>query len=82
MGLGTTELLIVLVIVLVLFGGSRIPELMGGLGKGLRAFKRASNGQDEIDLSPKERGLDAKAKERIESDVPEEVGSRRQSGDR
>jgi TatA/E family protein of Tat protein translocase len=65
--LGTSELLIVLVIVLVLFGSTRLPALMEGLGKGLRAFKKASNGEDEVNLNPKERGLDSgSSKDRIE----------------
>jgi len=52
MGLGNigfTELLVVLAIVLVLFGAKRIPELAGGLGKGIREFKRnMSDVQREI----------------------------------
>jgi sec-independent protein translocase protein TatA len=42
--LGTQEIIIILIIVLVLFGGRKIPELMRGLGKGIREFKDASNG--------------------------------------
>lgn len=39
LGLGMQEILIILVIVLLLFGGKKIPELMRGAGKGVRAFK-------------------------------------------
>lgn len=39
MGLGMQEILVILVIVLLLFGGKKIPELMRGAGKGVRAFK-------------------------------------------
>ena len=39
-------MLIVLVIVLLLFGGKKIPELMKGLGKGVKEFKDASKGED------------------------------------
>ncbi len=46
MGIGTTELLIILVIVLVLFGGSKIPQLMGGLGKGVREFRKGMSGEE------------------------------------
>jgi sec-independent protein translocase protein TatA len=42
MNLGPTELIIVLVIILVLFGGSRLPQLAKGLGEGIRNFKQAS----------------------------------------
>jgi sec-independent protein translocase protein TatA len=45
--LGAPELLIVLAIVVVLFGASRIPEIMGGMGKGIREFKRATKDEDE-----------------------------------
>ena len=41
------ELLIIFLIVVILFGGSRIPQLGAGLGKGLRSFKRALEGKDE-----------------------------------
>ena len=53
MGLGTTELLIVAVIVLVLFG-SRLPQVMGGLGKGIRDFKKGLNAPDEEEDEDKE----------------------------
>lgn len=41
--LGTQEIIIILVIVLLLFGGRKIPELMRGLGKGMREFNDAKN---------------------------------------
>lgn len=44
MGLRGPELIIILVIVLLLFGGKKLPELMKGLGKGVKEFKDASNG--------------------------------------
>ena len=47
MGLGGPELIIILVVVLLLFGGRKIPELMKGLGKGIKEFKDASKGIDE-----------------------------------
>ena len=40
---GTGELLVILLIVLVIFGGARIPELMRSLGKGMREFKKAAS---------------------------------------
>lgn len=42
--LGGQEIILVLVIVLVLFGGKKIPELMRGLGKGMNEFKKAKEG--------------------------------------
>ncbi len=41
------ELIVILVVVLLLFGGRKIPELMKGLGKGIKDFKDASKGVDE-----------------------------------
>lgn len=42
-GLGTSELLIIVLVVLLLFGGKKIPELMHGMGKGVRSFKEGMN---------------------------------------
>ena len=47
MGIGTQELLFIALIVLLLFGGKKIPELMKGLGKGVKSFKDGMNGIDE-----------------------------------
>ncbi len=46
-GLGSTELFIILVIVLVLFGGNKLPSLGSALGKGIRNFRKSFSGQDE-----------------------------------
>ncbi len=46
MRLGTTEIILILAVVLLLFGGKKIPELMKGLGKGMKEFKDASKGED------------------------------------
>lgn len=45
-GLGLPEVVIILVIVALLFGGKKIPELMKGLGTGIKEFKKASNGEE------------------------------------
>ncbi len=42
-GIGTQELILIVLIVLLLFGGKKIPELMKGLGKGVRSFKEGMN---------------------------------------
>ncbi len=44
---GPTEIIIILLVVLLLFGGRKIPELMRGLGKGMREFKDAQKGEPE-----------------------------------
>ncbi len=46
---GGTELIIALVIILLLFGAKRIPELARGLGSGVREFKRGTRGEDEVE---------------------------------
>ena len=43
-GLGMQEILLITLLVLLLFGGKKIPELMSGLGKGVRSFKDGMNG--------------------------------------
>jgi len=51
-GIGTTELLVILFIILLVFGSKKLPELAQGLGKGIREFKRATTDiQDEFDLN-------------------------------
>jgi sec-independent protein translocase protein TatA len=45
--LGTQEIIIILIIVLIFFGGKKIPELMKGLGRGVKEFKDASKGEGE-----------------------------------
>ena len=46
------ELIVVLVIVLVVFGTGRLPEVMGSIGKGVQAFKRGLKDPPEIDVTP------------------------------
>ena len=53
-GIGIPELLVVLVLVLLVFGANRLPEIGGGLGRAIRNFRRASSEPDEIDITPKE----------------------------
>lgn len=40
--IGTTEIIVIVLVVLLLFGGKKLPELMRGLGEGVREFKKAS----------------------------------------
>ena len=44
---GPPQIVLIVVVVLLLFGGKKIPELMKGLGKGMKEFKDATNGEDE-----------------------------------
>ena len=44
-GLGAPEIILIIIAILILFGGKKIPELMKGLGKGMKEFKDAQNGE-------------------------------------
>lgn len=43
---GPMELIVILLIVVMIFGARRIPEIMGGIGKGIKSFKRAVDGEE------------------------------------
>ncbi|UKT63216.1 Sec-independent protein translocase subunit TatA/TatB [Pedobacter mucosus] len=53
--LGTPEIIIIAVVVLLLFGGKKIPELMRGLGKGVKEFKDGKDGLDGEQVDPSNR---------------------------
>jgi sec-independent protein translocase protein TatA len=52
-GLGFGELLVILLIVLVLFGAGKLPEIGEGIGRGIRSFRKEMQKPDEIDVTPK-----------------------------
>ena len=58
-GVGFEEMLLIALVVLLFFGGKKIPELMKGLGKGVRSFKDGMNGKDDdndtIDKTDKDK---------------------------
>ena len=56
--LGTWEILVIVLIVLLLFGGKKIPELMKGLGKGVKSFKDGVNGIDNESTSQRDNEKD------------------------
>ena len=55
-GLGFPELVLILVIVVLMFGASRMAELGKGLGSGIRNFRKQVKAPDEIDVTPKKEG--------------------------
>ncbi len=59
-GFGIWELLIILVIVLVIFGAKKLPEIGSGVGKAISNFKKATNEPDEIDITPKAESSEEK----------------------
>ncbi len=57
-GIGTQEILVIALIVLLFFGGKKIPELMKGLGKGVRSFKEGMKSiEDDFEVKENERGI-------------------------
>lgn len=52
-GIGIPELLIILVIVLIIFGANKLPEIGAGMGKAIKNFKKATNEPEEIDVTAK-----------------------------
>lgn len=52
-GLGVPELVIILVIILIIFGAGRLPEIAGSIGKSIKAFKKATKEPEEIDVTAK-----------------------------
>lgn len=63
-GLGMQELIIILVIILILFGAKRLPELAGGIGKAIKNFKKGMTEPDEIDVTPKKPVSEEKAEDK------------------
>ena len=57
-GLGATELIIILVIVVVLFGASRLPEIGRGVGEAIKNFKKSISDKPEIDVTPDNKSKD------------------------
>lgn len=57
-GIGIPELLIVLVIILIIFGAGKLPEIGSAIGKGIKNFKKASDEPEEINVTPKSKKID------------------------
>ena len=47
-----TQLLVILLVVVIIFGAKKLPEIGGGLGKAIKNFKKATQEPDEIDVTP------------------------------
>jgi sec-independent protein translocase protein TatA len=61
--LGATEILLILLVVVLLFGGRKIPELMKGIGQGMKEFKKASTldgDSEKMSAEPKEKEKEKK----------------------
>lgn len=74
-GIGIWEILILMLVVLLVFGPKRLPEMGRSLGKGMREFKDSISGKDDEDDEPMHRRLSAELPP-VEDDVPEQVEPR------
>jgi sec-independent protein translocase protein TatA len=86
-GLGTTELLIILAVIILLFGASKLPELARGSGRALRIFKAETKGlhddDDDVDdatATPEQRELQAR-QARLDADVEADRRARERRDD-
>ena len=59
--LGMGELIVILLIVLLVFGASRLPQIGEGLGKAIRGLKRGLNSDDDIEVTSKEKRVSSKS---------------------
>jgi sec-independent protein translocase protein TatA len=62
-GIGIPELIIILVIVLVIFGANKLPEIGSGMGRAIKNFKKATNEPEEIDVTPEDEKKDEEKSE-------------------
>lgn len=61
MGLGPWEIIIIFIVILLVFGGKKLPELAKGLGEGIKEFKKATNDiKDEVDSAISEKKTNKK----------------------
>lgn len=67
--LSMQDSLVILAIVLVLFGGKRLPEIANGMGKAIRGFKKELNKPDEIEITPEKNDTAEKKVEQTKDKV-------------
>ena len=70
---GTTELLLIALLALLLFGGKKIPELMRGLGKGVKEYKKAFNSDDDDTSNDNAKNGKNRQSSREESQVDDDT---------
>ena len=76
MGLGTGEIILIVVVIMLVFGASKLPQLGEGLGRAIGSFKRALSSTHEVEASPKKAEPDGAARhETQESSKPADKAS-------
>lgn len=77
-GIGVPELILILVIVLIVFGAGKLPQIGDALGKGIRNFKKSSSGDEELqDATPRKRLDGTKTQEAELEESERELAKRR-----
>jgi sec-independent protein translocase protein TatA len=61
-GIGMTELLVILAIVLVIFGANKLPEIGKGMGQAIGNFKKSMKESNEIDVTPESKKIEGEEK--------------------
>ena len=64
--IGTWEIILIVLVILLIFGGKKIPELMRGLGKGVKSFKDGVNGKEDIEAENEKQ--EAEKKEEVKKE--------------
>ena len=75
MSLGTGEIILIFIVVMVIFGSTKLPQLGDGLGRAIKNFKRAVSSQNEIDVSAKKPELKPELKKPQENNDDDEHSS-------
>lgn len=70
MNFGFGELVLIFLVILLIFGASKLPQLGDALGKGIKNFKRSATGDDEIDVTPPKESLPKEKVPAPEEKVP------------
>jgi sec-independent protein translocase protein TatA len=61
-GIGMPELLVILVIILIIFGAGKLPEIGSALGKGIKNFKKSTREPEDIDVTPESKKINDEEK--------------------
>ena len=62
-GIGMPELLVILVIILIIFGAGKLPEIGAGLGKGIKNFRKAASSPEEVESKSEKAKIEEKQEE-------------------